>query len=58
MSPETGKDSETEKETASKETTGYCLQLGSEYCRNECPNKCYEQFQEQIDKLFAGMDNT
>lgn len=34
------------------ETTGYCLQMGSNYCKNECPNQCHDRFQDLIDKLF------
>lgn len=30
----------------------YCMQLGSSYCRNECPNGCYDNFQALINKLF------
>jgi len=38
-----------------KETTGYCMQMGSAYCTNECPNKCNDRFQNLIDKLFENM---
>ena len=38
-----------------KDTTGYCMQMGSAYCTNECPNKCNDRFQKLIDNLFENM---
>lgn len=30
----------------------YCMQLGSNYCKNQCPKGCYDIYQARIDKLF------
>jgi hypothetical protein len=43
------------KEAVPKETKGYCLQMGSNYCKNECPNKCNDRFQDLVDTLFENM---
>ncbi|NLB53026.1 MAG: hypothetical protein GX808_08830 [Syntrophomonadaceae bacterium] len=42
--------------TINEPTEYYCLMLGSSYCKKECPNRCYDQFQKLIDKLFPKMD--
>jgi len=39
-------------EEAKKELPGFCMQLGSDFCKNECPNGCYDKFQNLINKLF------
>lgn len=41
-----------QSEETKKESPGYCLQLGSKFCKNECPNGCYDKFQNLINKLF------
>lgn len=43
------------EEAIQKETTDYCMQMGSAYCKNECPNKCQDRFQNLIDKLFENI---
>lgn len=43
---------QTRSKAITSETSGYCLQMGSKYCKNECPNQCYGRFQDLIDKLF------
>jgi len=47
--------SERSEKATQRETAGYCLQMGSDYCKNECPNKCQDRFQNLIDKLFENM---
>ena len=55
MSTEPKKPIEKSEKALQKETTGYCLQMGSEYCKNECPNNCNDRFQNLVDKLFEDM---
>lgn len=58
MSQEPGKKNHSRQEERPKESaeyclqSGYCMQLGSNYCKKQCPKGCYQRYQEQIDKLF------
>ncbi len=54
MSQEPEKLNEGQQERRSKESGDYyCYQLGTYYCKNQCPNDCYQRYQEKINKLFS-----
>ncbi|MGI6428599.1 MAG: hypothetical protein ACOXZ6_02605 [Syntrophomonadaceae bacterium] len=54
MSQESAKTNEAQPEERTIEATDYyCYQLGTYYCKNQCPNDCYQRYQEKINKLFS-----
>jgi hypothetical protein len=54
MSQEPEKMNQGQHEGSPQQSTDYyCYQLGTYYCKNQCPNDCYQRYQEKIDKLFS-----
>ncbi|HOQ10461.1 MAG TPA: hypothetical protein PLG09_10090 [Syntrophomonadaceae bacterium] len=56
MSQESEKTSKGQPEGKPKESADYyCYQFGSEFCKKQCPNDCYQRFQEKINKMFGNL---
>ena len=56
MSQEPEKMNQGQHEGSPQQSTDYyCYQLGTYYCKNQCPNDCYQRYQEKIDKLFSNL---
>ena len=54
MSQEPEKKNQGQHEEKPKESDDYyCYQLGTYYCKNQCPNDCYQRYQEKISKLIV-----
>ena len=53
MSQEPEKNNHGQQKQKLKESNDYyCYQLGTYYCKNQCPNDCYQRYQEKIAKLI------
>ena len=54
MKHESEKMNQSPPEEKPKESADYyCYQLGTYYCKKQCPNDCYQRYQEKISKLIV-----